>query len=264
VNISSEPLLYESADGVARLTLNRPAKRNALDKRLLRAILEALKTADGDPAVRVVTLTGAGTDFCAGLDLAELERDLTESVAENLLGADLLVDVIVAIRELRKPVVALVRGRAVAGGCGLATACDLVFAAADASFGYTEIRLGFVPAIVMALLRRNITEKRAFEMAVSGELYDAVEAERLGLINRAFAEAEFEPACRAFVETLAERSPDALWLTKRHLYGLDAVPFGAAVRAGAVVNVLARNTDDTRQGVAKFLASRDGGAEGGR
>src|SRR5690606_28525689 len=116
-----------------------------------------------DDAVRVVTLRGAGKDFSAGADIADLDRSATASVLENLHDADLLAKLFLTIRELRKPVVAIVQGRAIAGGCGLATACDLVLATESASFGYSEVRLGFVPAIVMAVLRRNVSEKRAFD-----------------------------------------------------------------------------------------------------
>jgi methylglutaconyl-CoA hydratase len=160
-----------------------------------------------------------------------------------------------------KPVVALVRGRALAGGCGLATACDLVLAAASARFGYPEVRIGFVPAMVMAILRRSVPEKRAFELIVRGSPVSAAEAERIGLINHAFADDAFDAEAAAVLQELAERSASAVRLSKRLLYNSDGMGFDAAIRAGADVNVVARMTDDMRAGVARFL-DRDAGAKG--
>jgi methylglutaconyl-CoA hydratase len=251
----SEVLLAETdADrGVAWLTLNRPDKRNALDDRLIAALKQALRDADADDAVRVVALRGAGTDFCAGADLAALRRIVEASVMENLADVDALAELFVQIRQMRTPVVALVHGRALAGGCGLATACDVVLAAGSASFGYTEVRIGFVPAMVMAILRRNVSEKRAFELITGGAVVSAADAERMGLINRVFADEGFEREAAAWVHDLAGRSASAVQLCKRLLYQQDAMPFAAAVRAGADLNVIARMTEDVRRGVEAFL-----------
>jgi methylglutaconyl-CoA hydratase len=248
------PVLREVAGPIARIVLNRPEKRNALDGALIAALRGELSRADADPEVRVITVTGAGTDFCAGADLAALQRVSSESVLENLEDVDGLAGLFLQIRHLRRPVVALVRGRALAGGCGLATACDLVLASEGASFGYPEVRIGFVPAMVMAILRRNLSEKRAFEMIATGDVYSAAEAERLGLVTRVYPEAGFDVAAEAFVATLAKRSASALQLSKRLLYNQDGMSFDTAIRAGADLNVLARMTEDTRDGVARFLA----------
>jgi methylglutaconyl-CoA hydratase len=252
-------LIFETDGPVARLTLNRPEKRNALNAALITALIEALARADADDAVRVVTLRGAGKDFSAGADLADLDRIATASVVENLHDADLLAKLFLTIRELRKPVVALVHGRAIAGGCGLATACDLVLAAESSSFGYSEVRLGFVPAIVMAVLRRNVSEKRAFDLIATGDLHPAAEMERIGLINRVLPDADFDAAAEAYVQALGGRSASAIWLSKRLLYNQDGMTYDAAVRSGTAINVLARMTDDTREGVARFVRERGGG-----
>src|SRR5690606_27940717 len=148
-------------EGIAHLTLNRPDKRNALNGELVEALKEALARSEADPEVRVVALAGAGKDFCSGADLAELERIATLSPEENLADARSLGDLFVRMRRHPRPVVALVRGRALAGGCGLATACDVVLAAETAELGYPEVHLGFVPAMVMAILRRKVGETRA-------------------------------------------------------------------------------------------------------
>lgn len=251
------PLLSERAGGVLTLTLNRPEKRNALDGALVEALRGALEEADRNEQVRVVALTGAGPDFCSGADLSALRRIAEGSTLENLADVDELAALLSAPRRLGKPVVALVRGRALAGGCGLATACDLVLATESAEFGYPEVRIGFVPAMVMAILRRNVSEKRAFELVAMGERIGAAEAERIGLVNRVWADDRFAGEADAYLEELAGRSASALRLTKRLLYHADAMSFEAAIRAGADLNALARTTADTRAGVARFL-ERDG------
>lgn len=247
---------------VARVTLNRPGKRNALSRSMIGSLKEALVAADADAAVRVVTLAGAGADFCSGMDLSELRAAGGASLEENLGDVDALGELFLLVRRLRKPVIALVRGRALAGGCGLATACDLVLAAGSASFGYPEVRIGFVPAMVAAMLRRSVAEKRAFEMIVRGEVIPAAEAERIGLINRVFRDAEFEERSAEYVADLATRSALAVQLCKRVLYQQDGLGFEAAVRAGADINLIARASADLQRGVDGFVAGRaaDGGS----
>lgn len=249
----SQPLLVRRDGRIARLTLNRPEKRNALDAALVGALKDALRAADADPEVAVIALEGAGTDFCSGADLSALRKIAGASTMENLDDVDDLGELFLLPRRLRKPVVALVRGRALAGGCGLATACDLVLAADDARFGYPEVAIGFVPAMVMAILRRNVSEKRAFELIVRGLPVSAAEAERVGLVNHVFPADRFAEEADAFLAEIAGRSASAVQLSKRLLYHSDGMTFEAAVRAGADVNVIARGTDDLRAGVARFL-----------
>lgn len=244
---------YEVGDGIARLTLSRPEKRNALDSTMIAALDDAFARADDDAAVQVVTVAGEGKDFCAGADLEAMYRSFDASVAENLEDVDGLAQLFLRIRSLRKPVVALVQGRALAGGCGLASACDLVFASENARFGYPEIHLGFVPAMVMAMLRRNVSEKRAFEVITLGEVFTAQKAAEWGLVNRVFEDASFGEESQRLVATLAEKDGSALLLTKRLLYHQDGSSFEAAIQAGAIVNVLARKTEAARSGVARFL-----------
>jgi methylglutaconyl-CoA hydratase len=248
------PLLVRREGGVARLVLNRPEKRNALDASLIAALKVALGEADADAGVRVVVIEGAGKDFCSGADLSALRKIADSSVMENLEDVEELAELFLLPRRMRKPVVALVRGRALAGGCGLATACDLVLAAEGAQFGYPEVKIGFVPAMVMAILRRNVSEKRAFELIVRAAPISAAEAERIGLINHVFPDAEFDAEAAKILAELAERSPSAVQLSKRLLYHSDGMTFDAAVRAGADINVVARMTDDMKAGVARFLA----------
>ncbi len=250
----SEPvLLHEVSEGVATLTLNRPDKRNALDGALVQALKDGLARAAEDDAARVVAVRGAGRDFCAGADLAELERISLMSDAENLEDARSLGALFVQMRSLPKPVVAVVRGRALAGGCGLATACDLVLAHEDAELGYPEVHLGFVPAMVMAILRRKVTEGRAFDLVARGRRVSATEARALGLVDHVIPGASFEGDVRAFLRELTVPPPSALALTKRLLYGLGDLGFDEGIEAGALVNVEARATEACREGLRRFL-----------
>jgi len=257
--MSYERILYDADAGVVTLTLNRPDKRNALDGRTVRELVDALaRTLEEDDA-RVVVLRGAGPDFCAGADLAELERVAEGAgVLENLQDASALGGLLIAMRRHPLPIVAAVHGHAIAGGAGLATACDLVLARDDAVFGYPEVHLGFVPAMVMALLRRAVGEKVAFELVSRGERIGAQEAHRLGLVNRIFPHDDFAEGVAAYAADFAALSPSAVRLIKRLLYGMDGLSFEDAVGRGAEVNVLARMGDDTREGVRRFLDRKKG------
>ncbi|HEX3084698.1 MAG TPA: enoyl-CoA hydratase-related protein, partial [Pyrinomonadaceae bacterium] len=147
---ADQAVLYEASDGVARITLNRPAKRNALNDELISGLKALLRRAHDDHEIRVIVLTGAGSDFCSGADLAALQKISTASVEENLEDAFGLMELFSLMRSTRQPVIAAVKGRALAGGCGLASACDMVLAARSSTFGYPEVKIGFVPAMVMA------------------------------------------------------------------------------------------------------------------
>jgi methylglutaconyl-CoA hydratase len=249
----TDQVLYSIEGAVARITLNRPEKRNALNDAVISGIKEGLRNAAADKNVRVVVISGAGKDFCSGADLSALQRIAGASVAENFEVARSLLELFLLIRALQAPVVAAVTGRALAGGCGLATACDLVLASASARFGYPEVKIGFVPAMVMAILRRNVSEKRAFELITRGAEISADEAREFGLVNQVFADESFEADVRAYVSEFEKMSASATGLTKRLLYQMDGLAFLEALETGADVNVIARLTEDCQQQVAKFL-----------
>jgi len=246
-------VLLESADGIARITLNRPEKRNALNSELIEGLKDALRRAAAAGEVRAIVLSGAGSDFCSGADLSALEKIATASVAENLEDARSLMELFTLIRSIRVPVVAAVKGRALAGGCGLATACDIVLAARSSRFGYPEVKIGFVPAMVMAILRRNVSEKRAFEMVTLGAEISADDASSFGLVNRVMDDEGFEDEVDAFVQRFRKTSSSAVALTKQLLYRTDAMSFEDALQFGVDENVIARMSEDCKQGIAQFL-----------
>jgi methylglutaconyl-CoA hydratase len=247
------PLLSSLDAGVLTLTLNRPDKRNALNTDLLDELHRSVERADLDADVRVLVIRGAGKDFCAGADLDELLASVDHTEAENEASALRLGRLFERLRTVPKPVIALVHGRALAGGAGLATACDLIVAAADAQLGYPEIQRGFAPAMVTALLRRIVGEKVALDLVLTGRTLSADEALRVGLISRVVPTAELERESLALAEALAGASGTALAFTKRLFYELDGVNLADGIARGARVNAVARSTPDFREAVARFL-----------
>ena len=251
----SDRVLVTVAGGVLTATLNRPDKRNAIDTPMIDALLAALERADLDGDVRVVAVRGAGRggDFCAGMDLNELLASADHTTEQNRQAALHFAGIFVRMRRLPKPIVALVQGRALAGGCGLATACDLVLATESAQFGYPEVQRGFVPAIVMTMLRRAVGEKIAFDLAATGRVLNGSEAAAAGLVSRVYEDADFEEQAGEVLRVLAEASPSALALTKQQFYQLDGLGFEDGLRLGADVNAVSRSTPDFRAALSAFL-----------
>ncbi len=249
----NDELLIETDDGISIFTLNRPEKRNALNDALISQLKTAFKTAADDADLRAIVLRGAGKDFCSGADLSALQKIARSSYEENLEDAQSLAELFVLIRECPVPVIAAVHGRALAGGCGLATGCDIVLATGTAKFGYPEVKIGFVPAIVMALLRRNLGEKLSFELITQGFEFSAARALELGLVNRVLPSENFAEAALEYASIYRNISSSAVRLSKSLLYKMDAVGFEAALEAGSETNAAARMTEDCQKGIARFL-----------
>jgi len=244
---------YRVERGIARIALNRPERRNALDQELLTELRDALRAAASDESVRVVLVAGEGKEFCSGMDLRTFADDASGSLTKFQAEARNMAGLLLDMRRHPRPIVAAVQGRALGGGCGIATAADIILATDSAQFGYPEINIGFVPAIVMALLRRLVSEKRAFELIASGDAISAQTALQYGMINRVFSVDTFEHQVEEFVAGLADKSTTALTLAKEVFYRTDAMQFEAAIQAGAEVNGLARTMDDFKRGIEKFV-----------
>src|SRR5213082_2269301 len=240
---------------IGRITLARPEKKNALDRVTADELAEALFALSEAP-VRVVAIDGEGGDFCAGADLAALEAMLDAPRQAHIDDAKALGHVFHTIRRMEKPVVAIVRGRAFAGGAGLATASDIVLAHADARFAYPEVTIGFVPAMVMTMLRRSVGEKIAFDLVSSGRVVTADEAKSIGLVSRVFPAPEFDQRSRGVLDQLADAPPSALASTKTLFYKLDTLGFLEGISAGIVANADARATPAFREGVLRFTSRR--------
>ena len=244
---------FELQGAVATVTLNRPEKRNALGATIISELKSAFAEAQASEQARVIVLRGAGKDFCAGADLAQIEQAARASVLENRDDAAEFAELLLLLRRIGKPVIAAVHGRAFAGGAGLASACDLIVAARSAQFCYPEVKIGFVPAMVLAIARRNLSDKRAFEILVTAKPVSANEAERIGFINRVFDDDSFEAEVERYAGDLAALSASAMALTKYLLYQTDAMSFEQAIRTGVDLNAIARLTPDCQNGVKKFL-----------
>jgi len=243
------------SDRICRIVLNRPEKRNALDDIMVEELTAAFRRAGEDPSVRVVTLAAEGKAFCAGADLAYLQKLSSFSLEENQEDSARLAFLFETIYLLPKPVIAVVNGPALAGGCGLASVCDIVLASAEhALFGYTEVRIGFIPAVVMTFLVRRVGEGRAREMILRGNTFSAEEAERSGLVNRVLPEASLkEEAERLCRELATANSGAAMGLSKQLLGELSSPEVGVALRTASRANADARMTEDCRKGIAAFL-----------
>jgi methylglutaconyl-CoA hydratase len=241
-----------SADGpIGRITLARPDKKNALDRVTADELAEALFALSELP-VNVVAIDGEGPDFCAGADLAALEEMLDAPRQAQLDDAKALGHVFHTIRRMDKPVVALVKGRAYAGGAGLASACDIVLAHEEARFAYPEVTIGFVPAMVMTMLRRSVGEKHAFDLVSTGRVLKAEEARSIGLVSRVFAAKEFDQLSQSVLQQLADAPPSAMAATKALFYKLDMLALIDGISAGIVANADARATPAFREGVKRF------------
>lgn len=256
----TQVVLYAVEGSIVTLTLNRPEKRNALNDAMIKQLKSSLRKANDDASIKAIIITGAGNDFCSGADLSALQKISDSSVDENVEDARSLLELFTLIRAVTVPVIAAVRGRALAGGCGLASACDLVLASANARFGYPEVKIGFVPAMVTAILRRNISEKRAFELLTRGSEIAAQTAQEFGLVNQVFGDESFDSEVDAFAQGFARSSRQAIALTKSLLYQIDGLAFDEALAAGVDTNVIARLTDDCRKGIDSFLNKKSDSA----
>ncbi len=243
------------ADGIGRIWLNRPEKRNALDRTMVEELYTAITELESDEAVRAIVLGGRGPAFCAGADLDYLRHMAEFTVLDNMEDSAALARTLRAIYDVSKPTIARVHGPALAGGCGLATVCDVIIASEQASFGYTEVRIGFIPAIVMAFLIRKVSQMQARELVLSGRVINAQEAYGRGLITMVTegGEQELDARVNEIAGAIVKTSPSAVALTKQMLSALDGMPLDSALDYASRMNALTRMTPDCQRGIAKFL-----------
>lgn len=250
-----ETLLFEVADGVATVTLNRPEARNALNRPMIQELGDALAALDADPAARAIVLRGAGERaFCAGADLKGMFREAPILEAREQYAG--LARILEGIPRMRTPVIAQVQGYALAGGCGLAVACDLVVAAEDAVFGLPEIRLGLLPLMVMAPILRTGTPKRVMQMVLTGAEVPAREALEMGLVSRVVPRAELAATVSGLARALAGLSPATVAIAKEAFYTALEMEHGAALRYLRDLLTIVVRSDDAQEGIAAFLEKR--------
>ncbi len=243
------------ADGIAILNLNRPDKRNAISYELIDDLIRGLEEVSNSSA-RVLILTGAGKAFCSGMDLDNLKDLIGRTPEQNLEDSRTMVSLFRSLYEFPKPTIAAVNGAAIAGGTGLALLCDFTLAVPEAKFGYTEVRIGFVPAIVSTFLLRQVGEKIARDLLLTGRIFDAAEALKLGLINEIVPPEKLLDRARELAAQLAENSPLSLSNTKRLLTEHARAELDAQIEAAIHENAGIRESADFREGVTSFLEKR--------
>jgi methylglutaconyl-CoA hydratase len=250
-----QTLTLETAGDLATLTLNRPEKRNAISSEMIADLFSALAKVEASRS-RVLIVTGAGESFCAGMDLEELKAIATQSPTEHLEDARRMALLLRRIWGFPKPTIAAVNGAAIAGGCGIATLCDFTISAQDAKFGYPETRIGFLPAIVAVFLTRQLGEKRARDLLLSGRIFDAAEALQLGLVTRLAAPKELMAAVMTQAMELLSCSPLSLLKTKKMLCNFAAPELDRELEIAIAENAQIRSKPDFREGIASFLEKR--------
>lgn len=253
MNYNALELAYSS--GIATLTLSRPEKRNAISYQLIEELLAALKEIE-DSDAQVVIITGAGKAFCAGMDLDELKSVSLRSAEQILQDSQTMARLFRSIYEFPRPTIAAVNGPAIAGGCGIATVCDFTIASAEARFGYTEVRIGFLPAVVSTFLVRQIGEKQARDLLLTGRIIDSDEALRMGLVNEVVGSERLLPRSQELALSLIENSPASLRATKRLLAKCAESELDRDIRIAIEENAHIRKTEDFQEGVSSFLEKR--------
>ncbi|MGA2859182.1 MAG: enoyl-CoA hydratase-related protein [Candidatus Sulfotelmatobacter sp.] len=253
MNFNTIQLAYDG--GTATITLNRPEKRNAISFELIDDLLRALDEIAKSESI-ILILTGAGKAFCSGMDLENLKALLDRSPEQNLKDSETMVRLFRSLYEFPKITIAAVNGPAIAGGTGLALLCDFTLAVPEAKFGYTEVRIGFVPAIVSTFLLRQVGEKQARDLLLTGRLFGAEEALRMGLINELVAPEKLIARARELAALLMENSPASLRATKQLLNDHARAELDAQIEAAVRENAAVRTTADFREGIASFLEKR--------
>src|ERR1041385_2624382 len=254
-SVSYSTVLYNEAGGVATITLNRPDKRNAISYELIDDLIAALKQA-AESAAQIVILTGAGTAFCAGMDLDNLKQLLGRSPEQNLKDSETMAGLFRTLYDFPKPTIAAVNGAAIAGGTGLATLCDFTLAVPEAKFGYTEVRIGFVPGIVSSYLISNVGEKRARDLLLTGRLFGAEEAHEMGLITEVVPPEQLMARANELAAQLMENSPASLRTTKALLSGYPREQLDRQHKSAIRENAASRQTADFKEGITAFLEKR--------
>ena len=253
--MSFETILVAETGLVRTITLNRPERRNAMTPQMQMELIQALQEA-GASNCRVVVLAGAGESFCSGLDLSVLQAAKDKSAADHKADAERIARLFRTLYELPKPTIAAVHGAAVAGGTGLATICDFTLATPAAKFGYTEARIGFVPAVVSVYLRLQMGDKPARDLLLTARLFDAAEAFRLGLVNEVVAGEDLTSRVKELAERLAANSPESLEATKHLLAAQNKAWLEQALALALETNAQSRQTADFYEGVTSFLEKR--------
>jgi len=242
--------------GIATIALTVPEKRNAISAQMILDLLGALDQAEGESSVRVAIVTGSGKAFCAGMDLDELQHIAKQTLQKNLEDARRVTKLFSRLYNFPKPLIAAVNGAAIAGGCGIATLADFTIAVPEAKFGYTEVKLGFMPALVSVFLRRRLGDRHVRDLLLTGRVIDAAEAYRIGLVTEVVVTESLMERAREIAHLLLQASPSAIAQTKKLLLGFERAAVRAELEVAIEANADIRSSPDFREGVAAFLEKR--------
>ena len=251
--MSFKNILYKEQNGIAEVILNRPEKMNSLDETLIAELTQLFKDMSSNKDIRAVVLTGAGGNFCSGLYLDYLQKISEFDLEQNREDSRKFRDLLLAVQNCSKPVIAKVSGYALAGGCGLASACDMIVADETAKFGYTEVKIGFIPAIVMMFLLKRVSETHAKDLLLTARFIDSEEAYRIGFINYSVRKDELDGKVNEVCDLLMKNYYSSIALTKEMFANISSMNFEEALNYACEMNAKTRMTDDCKKGISKFL-----------
>lgn len=247
-------LIYKVNNGAAEIVLNRPEKMNSLDEELIEDLTGMMNDFSNNDEVKAVIITGAEGNFCSGLYLDYLQKISEYDIMQNKEDSRKFKNMLLSIYNCSKPVIAKVKGYCLAGGCGIASACDIIVADETAKFGYTEVKIGFIPAIVMLFLMKRVSETHAKDLLLTARMIGSEEAYRMGLINHSVSSSEIDSKADELCTTLMKNSGSSLKLTKEMFSNISSMDFNKALEYACDMNAITRMTPDCREGIAKFLS----------
>ena len=247
-------ILVEKTGPTMKITLNRPDKRNSLDEEMIKDLTNVFKKLSDDKETRSVILTGAGGNFCSGLYLDYLQKISEYNIIENKADSAKFKDMLLSIYNCSKPVIAMVDGYALAGGCGIASACDLIYCSDKSQFGYTEVKIGFIPAIVMVFLLKRVSETHAKNLLLTSGFITGEEAFRIGLVNQVTEQKDLESTVLKLCEDINKLPMSSISLTKEMFGNISSMSFETALGYAVDLNAITRMTDECRHGIMNFLS----------
>jgi len=249
-------ILYKVEGGIAEIVLNRPEKMNSLDEELIHDLGDMMRDFSVNEEVKVVVLTGAEGNFCSGLYLDYLQKISEYDILQNKEDSRKFKNMLLNIYNCQKPVIAKVKGYCLAGGCGIASACDIIIADETARFGYTEVKIGFIPAIVMLFLLKRVSETHAKDLLLTARMINGDDAYRMGFINHYVHSDDLDAKVNETAQMLMKNSGTSLKLTKEMFANIAGMDFEKALEYACDLNAVTRMTPDCKNGVAKFLSKQ--------
>ncbi|MBS1516558.1 MAG: enoyl-CoA hydratase/isomerase family protein [Bacteroidetes bacterium] len=246
-------IIIEETDQTKKIILNRPEKRNSLDEEMISELTQTFRELSSDKETKSIILTGAGGNFCSGLYLDYLQKISEYDILENKTDSQKFRDLLLSIYNCKKTVVAMVEGYALAGGCGIASACDIIVAADDSQFGYTEVKIGFIPAIVMIFLLKKVTESHAKDLLLTSKFITGKEAKDIGFVNYVTGAGELEDLTMKICRDLNKLPVSSIGLTKEMFRNVSSMSFESSLDYAVDMNAITRMTEECRNGVRNFL-----------